>query len=97
MSLKPGVRIASATSTCEVLVVRAPSTDEPLTCAGNPMEQAAGATAAGQGPQDILIGKRYVDELSGLEVLCVKSGAGPLRFGGRDLTARAPKPLPASD
>lgn len=97
MSLKPGARIAARTSACEVLVVRPPATDEPLTCAGAPMDQSAGSAAVGAGPTDIQIGKRYVDETSGLEVLCVKAGQGPLRIGNRDLVLRAPRTLPASD
>jgi hypothetical protein len=46
---------------------------------------------------DILLGKRYADESSGLEVLCTKPGPGPLTVDGRPLEVKGPKPLPASD
>ena len=44
-----------------------------------------------------LLGKRYHDELSGLEVLCTKSGTGTITVDGRRATIMAPKRLPASD
>ena len=43
------------------------------------------------------LGKRYVDEPTGLEVLCVKPGSATLAADGRDLTLKSAKPLPASD
>jgi hypothetical protein len=42
-------------------------------------------------------GKRYGDDISGIEVLCTKSGAGTLSVDGRPLIVRAPKRLPSSD
>jgi hypothetical protein len=57
---------------------------------------AAGAPAADTGA-GTLLGKRYVDEPTGLEVLCTKPGAGGLAVDGRELTIKAPKALPASD
>jgi hypothetical protein len=56
--------------------------------AGPPGEGADGGT---------LLGKRYVDEATGLEVLCTKPGAGGLAVDGRPLGVKAPKALPASD
>jgi hypothetical protein len=46
---------------------------------------------------DIVLGKRYVDTESGLEVLCTKPGPGVLSADGRQLTLKAPNALPASD
>jgi hypothetical protein len=43
------------------------------------------------------LGKRYVDESSGLEVLCTKAGTGTLTLDGTPLTLQGAKPLPASD
>ncbi|WP_046322101.1 hypothetical protein [Mycobacterium sp. UM_Kg1] len=86
MTLKSGTRLTLPGSTCEVMVVRPPSTDGELS-----------APEGQDGQEPILVGKRYADEESGLEVLCVKAGAGPLRFAGRALVLRAAKPLPASD
>jgi hypothetical protein len=59
------------------------------------------ATASGTISPDhangVLIGKRYADEVSGIEVLGAKAGAGSLAFDGRPLVLKEAKPLPASD
>ncbi|WP_231611754.1 hypothetical protein [Rhodococcus sp. CX] len=44
-----------------------------------------------------VMGKRYVDEASGLEVLCTKAGQGRLALDGTALVLKAAKPLPSSD
>ena len=44
-----------------------------------------------------LLGKRYEDGDTGLEVLCVKPGAGSVGVDGRLLTLKAAKALPSSD
>jgi hypothetical protein len=98
-----GQRLRSRACTTEVIVVRAPDHQVELTCGGHPMatDPATGAgtandasSAAGGGTQ---LGKRYVDEPTGLEMLCVKPGSGTLAADGRDLTLKSAKPLPASD
>ena len=43
------------------------------------------------------IGKRYVDEDDTVELLCTKPGEGVPALGGRPLTIKEAKPLPASD
>ncbi len=99
MTLKPGTRLRSTVSSCEVVVVKAPSTDAALLCAGSPMtaEPVVGTQPpANPGPL-IALGKRYADEGSGIEVLCVKPGPGPLSLGGAELSLKSAKPLPASD
>jgi hypothetical protein len=98
-----GQRLLSQACTTEIIVVRAPGHPVELTCGGHPMatDQATGtgtangASAAGVG--GTRLGKRYVDEPTGLEVLCVKPGTGTLAADGRDLTLKSAKPLPASD
>jgi hypothetical protein len=98
-----GQRLRSQACTTEVIVVRAPDHQVELTCGGHPMATdpaigagtANGASAAsGEGTR---LGKRYVDEPTGLEMLCVKPGSGTLAADGRDLTLKSAKPLPASD
>jgi hypothetical protein len=98
-----GQRLRSQACTTEVIVVRAPDRQVELTCGGHPMarDQATGAgtangasAASGGGTR---LGKRYVDEPTGLEVLCVKPGDGTVAADGRDLTLKSAKPLPASD
>jgi hypothetical protein len=44
-----------------------------------------------------LLGKRYIDEISALELLCNKSGKGTLTLDGRALTFKEAKKLPSSD
>jgi hypothetical protein len=98
-----GQRLGSQACTTEVIVVRAPNHQVELTCGGHPMAAdpaigagtANGASAASGG--GTRLGKRYVDEPTGLEVLCVKPGGGTLAADGRDLTLKSAKPLPASD
>jgi hypothetical protein len=98
-----GQRLRSQACTTEIIVVRAPGHPVELTCGGHPMatDQATGtgtangASAVGVG--GTRLGKRYVDEPTGLEVLCVKPGSGTLAADGRDLTLKSAKPLPASD
>lgn len=98
-----GQRLRSQDCTTEVIVVRAPDHQVELTCGGHPMATdpaigagtAIGASAASGG--GTRLGKRYVDESTGLEVLCVKSGGGTVAADGRDLTLKSAKPLPASD
>lgn len=98
-----GQRLGSQACTTEVIVVRAPNHQVELTCGGHPMAAdpaigagtANGASAASGG--GTRLGKRYVDEPTGLEVLCVKPGGGTVAADGRDLTLKSAKPLPASD
>ena len=42
-------------------------------------------------------GKRYADDVTGLEVLCTKGGKGSLSLDGRAIGAKEAKKLPASD
>ena len=44
-----------------------------------------------------LLGKRYADEASGLELLCTKAGVGTLTLDGSVLDVKSAKPLPSSD
>ena len=45
----------------------------------------------------VMIGKRYTDADSGIEVLGAKAGKGSLAYDGRPLALKEAKPLPASD
>lgn len=95
MSLTAGARLKTTTSALEVIVVTAPTTSDDLLAAGEPMS--ADATPGPAGEATYAIGKRYVDEASGIEVLIVKPGPGPLTIGGNELLLKSAKPLPASD
>ena len=83
-------------------MVRAPSAPIVLWCGGRPMAPASdsGSTAATLNEGAVpgaLLGKRYEDQDSGLEVLCTKAGAGPLSLEGVLLLPKEAKPLPSSD
>lgn len=96
--IKPGSRLRAGTA--ELIVVAAPGAPVELTCDGVPVvdlaEVGPPAAATGEGPA-LAIGKRYVDDPSGLELLCTRPGSGQLSCDGRPLTLKAAKPLPASD
>lgn len=57
----------------------------------------AGAEPADDARDGTLIGKRYLSDDTGLEVLCTKSGDGSLSFDGTPLVVQGAKPLPPSD
>ena len=89
-------------SDTEVIVVRAATKPLTLECGGHPMvpqgeERPAGLTLDPASAEATAVGKRFADEESGLEVLCVKAGAGSLSINGRPIGAKDAKKLPASD
>ncbi len=98
MGYKIGTRLYCASSSTEVIVTRACSAEAELFCNGAPMLLADAGRDIGAGqPEEVLLGKRFVDTASGIEVLCVKAGAGPLTMNGTALEMRTAKPLPSSD
>jgi hypothetical protein len=103
-ALRAGMRLRSQVSEVEVVIVRPPAAPLVVRCGGEPMESLNGLSAARSetGPasadaESTLLGKRYADEESGLELLCTKGGAGSLDVDGRELTVKGAKPLPSSD
>jgi hypothetical protein len=101
MELKPGSRWKSAVCSTEIAVVKRAS-DIALGCGGHAMipvggERPAGAAMANGHAAGTLVGKRYVDADSGLEVLCTKAGCGLLTANGREMAIREPNRLPSSD
>lgn len=99
MQTKPGLKLRGAACSTEIVVVRPAAGDVELACCGAPMSEPDGADTPAAAPtaDGVLLGKRYADEASGLEVLCTKPGPGPLTIDGRELQVKGPKPLPASD
>ncbi|WP_109527315.1 hypothetical protein [Nocardia sp.] len=102
MILKVGQSLASTTDATALIVVRAPQGEIALTCGG--AEMVAGRAGLGDGSgidperrSGTLLGKRYVDEETGLEVLCTKGGDGSLAIDDRSLQVKEAKPLPSSD
>ncbi|MDT0202693.1 hypothetical protein [Nocardioides sp. AE5] len=97
--MKTGSRMLSATCATEVMVVR--GADVVLECGGLPMVGSA-ADRGTTGPvaelaHGTILGKRYAHQGSGLQVLCVKAGAGTLSIGGEALVPVETKQLPSSD
>ena len=101
MELKPGSRFRSQVCETEVVVVKVGEggdlscggvavvpLDAPVDGSARMVEGLAGGT---------LLGKRYVDGASGVEILCVKPGAGSLAVDGRLLELKTAKALPSSD
>jgi hypothetical protein len=102
MVLKPGSRWKSAVCHAEAVVVRPPNEPHILECGGHPMissdlERPQGLALSPDHSAGVNVGKRYVDELTGIEVLGVKAGAGSLSLDGRPLKVKEAKPLPSSD
>jgi hypothetical protein len=102
MELKPGSRWKSAVCDTEIVIVRAPSAPATLECGGqalNPHTQKRdpGASPAAEHATGSQLGKRYVDEETGLEALCSKTGTGSLSIDGRPLALKEAKKLPSSD
>lgn len=101
MQVTAGMRLKSAVSSTEVVVVRPPSDQTEITCGGVPMfelDQASPTTSSGPNVKgQSLLGKRYVDDMSGIELLCTRGGSGVLACDGRVLAVQKTKPLPSSD
>lgn len=98
LPIKPGVRLRSAVSDAEVVVIRAPTSAVELCCGGAamvPTDAAVDPVAGVEG--GTTLGKRYVDQTSALELLCIKGGSGTLTADGRELALKGAKTLPSSD
>ncbi|HEY4418816.1 MAG TPA: hypothetical protein VGN22_04835 [Pseudonocardia sp.] len=99
--LTPGSRWRSAACTTEIVLVKIPQGTTDLRCGGAPMVAAGeDVVAAELDPafaEGSLLGKRYADDETGAELLCVKAGDGSLSIEGRLLPVKGAKPLPASD
>ena len=102
MDLKPGSRWASQVCATEVVVVRSSTEPVSLECGGHPMTPVGEdrATDLALDPAftgGSLIGKRFADPESGLELLVTKAGEGSLAVDGVTLPLKEAKPLPSSD
>ena len=101
MELTAGSRWKSAASETEVVVIRPLESGHSLACGGAEMvpagTDASKRTVDPTLAEPTLLGKRYEDEESGLEVLCSKGGEGTLTLDGKPLVVKSAKPLPSSD
>ena len=98
MQTKAGLKLRGTACSTEVIVVRACPSDVELSCCGAPLtaDDVAPSPSAPEA-HEVLLGKRYTDEQTGLELLCTKPGPGPLAVDGRPTALKGAKPLPASD
>lgn len=95
--MKPGTRLKSAVCDAEIMIIKAAEGDD-LTCGGAAMvENPDKAEPDPDKMHGCVIGKRYVNEASTIEVLCVKSGDGSLYYNGAELMTKDTKKLPSSD
>jgi hypothetical protein len=103
MKPRVGTTLKSTTDDTTVVVVRWGGADADLTCGGAPMVDARGPEAATTHDADpgqqagTQMGKRYVDDDKGVELLCTKAGSGTLALDGTPLLLKGAAPLPASD
>jgi hypothetical protein len=102
MQVRPGSRLQSVTSDLEVIVVKSPAgADVDLRCGGVPLQEGgAKDSSVSADPRfagESVLGKRYADEGSGIEVLVTKGGTGLLSLGEVLLVQMEAKKLPSSD
>jgi hypothetical protein len=101
-TLKPGLRLKSAVCSTEIMVIRTPALEALVACGGVEMlsmtETAPPRTVILPGNAGgTLIGKRYIDALDRVEVLCTRGGDGSLSLDGAAMTVKQAKALPSSD
>ena len=102
MNLKPGSRFRSAVCDAELIVITAPKSDVSVECGGHPEVPAGQAPQAGLAlspdhSSGCVVGKRYVHDETGLQLLCSKGGAGSLSVNGFPIDVKEAKKLPSSD
>jgi hypothetical protein len=102
--MKTGQQMRSVVCSGKVIVLRAPKDQAVvLSCGGVPMVDAASDEPQQPRPTDpalmggSVMGKRYSDPESGIQLLCVTAGEGTLAVDGHPLEIEAPKQLPSSD
>ena len=105
LRLRVGQRLASATDTTAVIVIKASADDVSLTCGGVAMaaeSESAGADNPSLAPLDghdhgTQMGKRYECANGAVELLCTKAGTASLAVDDVLMIMKAVKALPASD
>jgi hypothetical protein len=102
MKPRVGTTLRSTTDATTVVVVRWGAEEAELGCGGAPMvdPRAADVPSVDADPAQqagTQMGKRYVEDEKGIELLCTKAGSGTLTVDGAALTLKGTKPLPASD
>jgi len=104
-TVKVGARLKSNVCDTEVMVISydqaCADTSVRISCGGQPMLDATAAKTNGSldpaHAAGTLLGKRYVNAVGKIELLCVKAGKGSLAVNGEALILKDAKPLPSSD
>jgi hypothetical protein len=97
------MRLKSAVDATEVIVVKPPKdAAATIRCGGAVMifatdPPAPGGTLDPAAAGGTLLGKRYIDETTDLELLCTRPGDGTLAVEGRVLEIKAAIQLPTTD
>lgn len=103
MKVAIGQKLVSSVDATAAVVVRCTGGDVNITCGGAPMVDAQGSPGSQRLTADpalmggTQVGKRYVDDGAGLELLCVSGGEGSLAIGATPMTLKASRQLPSSD
>ena len=102
MDFRTGMRLKSAVCSTEIIIVKPPKQGDELRCGGVAMIALTemppdGLTITGDARGGTQLGKRYVSEEAGLEILCTKAGEGSLSLNDRQLDIQGAKALPSSD
>jgi hypothetical protein len=105
LRLRVGQRLASATDTTAVIVIKTSADDVSLTCGGVAMaaeSESAGADNPSLAPLDgndhgSQMGKRYESADGAVELLCTKAGTASLAVDDIPMIIKAAKALSASD
>jgi hypothetical protein len=102
--MKTGQQMRSVVCSGKVIVLRAPKEQAAvLSCGGLPMVDAASDAPRQARPADpallggSVMGKRYTESDSGIQLLCVTAGEGTLAVDGRPVEIEVAKQLPSSD
>jgi hypothetical protein len=80
--------LCSPTSEARFLVIETGAADSPPSVNGAvlaPGERQACSAPGGGSARDLQGGKRYVDVVTGLMLLCIHPGRGPLDYEGRQM------------
>jgi hypothetical protein len=101
LSLTVGQRLGCPVCDTELIVIRPPNRGLRLACGGSSLTDVSASRPGGGHPQavgdGVQLGKRYIDEGSGLELLCTKPGTGAVTCEGAALSIKIARPLPSSD
>lgn len=100
--LKAGMRLKSAVCNAEFMVIKTPPGESVLCCGGQKLLDAKDTRDPTANPSPdfsggSLVGKRYIDQNDGIELLCTKAGQGSLSLAGQAMAVKQAKVLPSSD